>query len=290
MSILDGTESQEPVGSVEDPQAGSPEGQQPEGGGNPAWDSLRGKLDPVSFKAIESDLRNWESEAQKRIETNNSKYSWANELVSNGVTPEQIQQSLLITRQLNESPEKVFEALETFLTENGRIPTKAELKQEVKDNQDDPGGEPQTQADPRIDQIAEQQQRMADFLESQQQAAAQKDADDALAAEIEGVKKAHPEFDDRDIHEVIQRAALAAQLAASQGKQVQKLDFFAQDYVDNVRNRILSTPRTGDLAPKLLPTSGGNPPAANTQQALGYLSNGQTVDLVAELLTKGARQ
>ena len=40
-------------------------------GGNPAWDSLRSKLDPVSFHNIQDDLKTFDKNAESRISSLN---------------------------------------------------------------------------------------------------------------------------------------------------------------------------------------------------------------------------
>ena len=60
----------------------------------------------------------------------------------------------------------------------------------------------------------------------------------------------------------------------------------AADEFDSLRDRILSTPRPGDSAPKLLPTSGGNP-GSGQQRSVGELSRNETQDLIASYLTQG---
>lgn len=277
--------TEEVTQEVETPEGG-------ESGGNPAWNDLRSKLDLVSFKAIEPDLQKWDAEAQKRIESLNKQYGWAADLSKNGVTPEQIQKALTVAQRIDEDPAAIYTALGTFLEENGRLPNKAELKQEVADQQnEDPADEAEKPAeDPRFQTLMQQNERLTAMFEQQEQARAQQAADDALAAEVDKLKQAHPEFEDSDVREVLNRAFLAAQMAAQQGKEVpDSLETYAKDYIDNVRNRILQNPRAGDLAPKLIPTSGGTPAASNAQTTLGHMSRGQTQDLVAELLAKGAQ-
>lgn len=250
--------------------------------GNPAWESLRTKLDPIAFKAIEPDLKTWETEAQRRIESNNKQYGWAADLVKSGTTPEDIQRALLVATKLNENPEEIHQALGQFLRENGRLPDKQELADKVDEIQEDG-----PKADPRIDQLAAQQEQIANFIQSQQAEQIQAAADKALDQEIKALEAAHPEFSKEDIHEVISRAAFAAQLSKNQGKNTfPTLEEMAKDYNDNVRNRILSAPRAGGTAPRLLPTSGGVATSAATQKTIGSLENGQVQDLVAQLLSQ----
>lgn len=251
-----------------------------ESAGNPAWDEIRTKLDPTTFKLIEPSLRGWETNAQKRIEESNKQFGWAADLTKNGVTPEQIQQSLLIANKLNEDPAAIHEALGNFLRENGRLPDKQELQQQVEEDADD---DSEDSEDPRLSQLEQQQQQIAQFLQQQQEAQQLAEASAALDQEVEALKKAHPEFSADDVQEVMQRAAFKAQVSGN----VPPLEDMAAEYI-GLRNRILTTPRAADSAPRLLPTGGGVAQAGGGQKSLGQLDKNEAQNLVANLLSGGS--
>lgn len=246
--------------------------------GNPAWDEIRSRLDPTTFKLIEPTLKGWETSAQKRIEDSNKQYGWAADLTKRGVTPEQIQQSLLVADKLNEDPAAIHEALGNFLRENGRLPNKQELQEQVEDEADDAETD-----DPRFSKLEQQQEEMRQFLASQQEQQQIAQASAELDQEVEAVKKAHPDFQAEDIQEVMQRAALKAQVTGS----VPPLEDMAAEYI-GLRNRILTTPRAADSAPRLLPTGGGVAQATAGTKSLGQLDKTETQALVAQMIQGGA--
>ena len=253
--------------------------QQPSGdsGGNPAWDSLRSKLDPVSFHSIQDDLKNFDKNAESRIASLNQQLKQYNELGS----PEQLQNYAMIAQRLDTEPEVIYNALGEFLKQNGRLP---ETVQEMQDAVDEEEANESTDnpIDPRLAQLEQQQQMMQEFLAQQEQMRIQQEADVALEQEINELKQAHPDFTEDDVREVLMRAAFQLQ---SSGKAA-KLSEVAQEYVDKTVNRIRAVPRPGDSAPRLLPTSGG---IAGTQPntPLGKLSRDDVQNLIASSIQQG---
>lgn len=265
------SESSGPVGETT--------GQQTPGdsGGNPAWDSLRSKLDPVSFHSIEEDLKSFDKNAESRISSLNQQLKQYNELGS----PEQLQNYAMIASRLDTEPEVIYNALGEFLKQNGRLPnTEQELQDAV--DEEEATNESQSPVDPRLAQLEQQQQQMQDFLAQQEQMRVQQEADYTLEQEINELKQAHPEFSEDDVREVLMRAAFQLQ---SSGKTT-KLSDVAQEYVDKTVNRIRAVPRPGDSAPRLLPTSGGMP-GGQQAKPLGKLSRNDVQSLIASSIEQG---
>jgi len=253
--------------------------QQPteESGGNPAWDSLRSKLDPVSFHSIQEDLKNFDKNAESRISSLNQQLKEYNELGS----PEQLQNYATIAQRLDTETEVIYNALGEFLKQNGRMPeTEAELQDAV--DEEEAFGTEEAPVDPRLAQLEQQQQQMQEFLAQQEQVRVQQEADSALEQEIGELKKAHPDFTEDDVREVLMRAAFQLQSSGKAGK----LSDVAQEYVDKTVNRIRAVPRPGDSAPRLLPTSGGVP-AGQQATPLGKMSRNDVQSLIASSLEQG---
>ena len=268
------TEIQEPSGPVE--TAETPV-ETDSTGGNPAWESVRTKLDPVSFHAIEDELKKWDKNAESRISSLNQQLKSYSDLGS----PEQLQNYAAIAQKLDAEPETVYNALGEFLKQNGRLPeTEAELQDAVDEQEEAEEGNPTV--DPRIAQLEAQQQQMQEFLQQQEQLKMQQEADQALDQEIQELKQQMPDFTDEDVKEVLMRAAFQLQ---STGKSA-KLADVAQEYLDNTVNRIRAVPRPGDSAPRLLPTSGGLP-GGQQAPSLGKMSRNDVQDFIAASLQQG---
>jgi hypothetical protein len=248
-----------------------------ESGGNPAWDSLRSKLDPVSFHSIQEDLKNFDKNAESRISSLNQQLKQYSELGS----PEQLQNYAAIAQRLDTEPEVIYNALGEFLKQNGRLPnTEAELQNAV--DEEEATNESESPIDPRLAQLEQQQQQMQEFLAQQENMRIQQEADSALEQEINELKNAHPDFSEDDVREVLMRAAFQLQ---SSGKAA-KLSDVAQEYVDKTVNRIRAVPRPGDSAPRLLPTSGGMP-GGQQAKPLGKLSRDDVQNLIASSIQQG---
>lgn len=266
----------------------------PETGGNPAWEPFRSEFDPITYSRLEPLLKDLDRGVQQRFEKNAQEYGWAKDLVGQGLQPEYVQQAVSFAQMVQEQPEAIYEKLHAYLSETGRLPnaaTQEVLAKEVANEQQgtDPtaeGADPaqgfqlppevQKQLD-ELNQFKEQQQK---FIEEQAAAEQARQEDEQLANEITSLRDAHPEYSDEDIREVLNRALLKMEQT---GQPVSLADA-DQEYIAHL-NRIRSTPRPGQLAPTLLPTSGGAPTSA-APVSLGSRSRQETQDMIAGLLTQ----
>ncbi len=247
-----------------------------EGGGNPAWESLRTKLDPISFKAIEDDLKGWDKNAETRISNLNSQLKSYKDLGE----VDRLQSYAALAQQIDSNPEAIYEALGNFLRENGRLPeTQAEMQDALDDTEDDG----QEYRDPRLDQLEQQQEQMRQFIAAQEQQRIEQEADAALEQEIGQLQQKFPDFADEDIREVLMRAAF--ELSNGQPRSLEEV---AQEYIEKTVNRIRAVPRPGDTAPRLLPTSGGVPTSNGQGTPLGKMSRSDVQSLIAASLQQGA--
>lgn len=277
MSDVDGQESTEltesPELTTEAPQDHSTEEQ-----ANPFWGEVEKLTGPNVYQLIKPHLAKADTEARQRVEAVNQSYAPWKAFADQGIQPQQVQQAIAVVKQLNESPEQVFESLRSFLEREGRMPSQAELKQEVQEDTEE--------ADPRDQQLqalAEQQRLIAEFLQnqqlqSQQQAAAQ-EADTWLETEVSKLKDPKKGFDEADIKEIVRIAAFQAQQT---GQDPDSLAAAEAQYVA-MRDRIRTTPRPGQVAPRLPSGPGGGTPQ---QQAVdpSTLTKDQRRELVAQML------
>jgi myosin heavy subunit len=242
--------------------------------GNPAWESVRTKLDPVSFHAIEDELKKWDKNAESRISSLNQQLKSYADLGS----PEQLQNYVAIAQKLDTEPEVVYDALGQFLKQNGRLPQTEQELQDAVDEQE----ESENVVDPRLAQLEQQQEQMRQFLEQQEMMRIQQEADATLDQEIAELRAAQPDFSEDDIKEILMRAAFQLQ----SGNKAVKLADVANEYLEKTVNRIRAVPRPGDSAPRLLPTSGGVP-GGQQSKSLGKLSRNEVQDFIAASLQQG---
>lgn len=266
--------------AVDSAPAEAPESEAPKG--NPAWEEFRSQLDPISFSKIEPILAKQDQSVQQRIQSTNASYEPWKALADQGVTPETVNYALGVMQYVDENPVELFEYLEKFLNDTGRMPSREEVQDASAAGEI--GEEEAPQYDPRIDELAQQQEQMREFLEYQQQQAEAHEAEVALDNEISAFKTAHADVSDADLKEILGRTALIAQQNFAQGKQdIPSLEEVYSGWFTELRTRLLSSPRPGDSAPKLLPTSGGLPSSAPAK-GLGQMSRQDVQDFIASAI------
>ena len=269
---LEGTESAGTLDGGYEAETTGPESDS--SGYNPAWEPIKEKLGDAHFQLIQDELKGWDSGVNKRFESINSEFAPYKDLGS----PEELANYKNLANQLDENPEAMYEALGNFLRENGRLPS----NEEAQGIADDVAESEDSVIDPRIDELARGQEQIRDFLEQQEYMAIQREAETELAQEIEDLESSRGYSKD-DMQEIIRRAAF---LSADSDKIIPLT--VAADEFDSLRERILTTPRPGDSAPRLLPTSGGNP-ATSQPKSVGALSRNETQDLIAAFLSEANR-
>lgn len=252
-------------------------------GENPAWASLREKVDPITWETsvkpylAEQDL-NVQKQFQSRAEEL-KQFEWAKELTSAGHDPSQIQQAITLAQHIQENPAEVYKYLGEHLQRTGQMPTASQVEDAL--NDDTPvEGAPADETDLQK-QLREQQERFEEYVQQQEQDRLNQEADKAVEAEVSSLKTAHPEFSPDDIQEIITKAA---GLGAATGV-IPPLEEVAKQYQDFL-NRVRQTPTPGDAAPTLLPT-GGAAPATAQKTSLGKLTNSQVEDFIAKGLSQG---
>lgn len=250
---------------------------------NPFWGEVEKITGPNVYKLIQPHLAKADTAARQRVEAVNQSYAPWKELVDQGITPQHVQQALGVVHQLNSAPEQVYESLRSFLEREGRMPSQAELKQEVIEDESENEG----QNDPRDQKIQELQEQLQQFqgfvtgqFTAQQQQAAAQEADAWLEAEIGRLSDPKNGYDQADIQEIVRIAAFQSQTSG----QEPNLDAAAAQF-NAMRDRIRTTPRPGQTAPRLPMGPGGGSPQG--QVDLSSLTKDQRRELVANMLQSG---
>lgn len=254
-----------------------PEGES--GGFNPAWAPIREKIGDNLFQLIQPELSKWDKSAESRIASVNSQLAEYKQL---GEIPA-IQNAMNIAQRIDADPAEVYSRLGQFLQQTGRMPNQQEAQAIAEDVADEQADDQQV-VDPRLDQLAQQQEQMVQFLQQQQWEQEVARETQTLEAELSELKAKG--YSQEDIQSIYDFTVQIAEQRHHNGdnRPVTLADGAAQ--FDALRNRILSAPRAGDSAPKLLPTSGGSPSGAQ-QRPLGQLSRSETQDLIAARLAGG---
>lgn len=252
-------------------------------GGNPAWKPLQEKLG-VSFGLIQDDLKAMDKAAQSRIESVNAQFAPFKPLADQGYTPQSIQQALQIAKEIETDPLAFNQKYQSFLQATGRLPQTAGEVIQAEGMEDDADGDDASsiETNPQFQQLQQQQEQMREWVQQQQFEQSVNIESQKLDAETAALKQAHPELTDEDVSDITRQAAA---LAVTTGK-VPSLEEASKSFLAT-RNRILSQPRAGDSAPKLLPTSGGAPTASGQSKSLGKMDKNEITDLLAGMIAKG---
>lgn len=282
-----GDEGQESTSEVQEHEAApatETENHSTEEQANPFWGEVEKLTGPNVYKLIQPHLAKADTAARQRVEQVNQSYAPWKAFADKGITPEQVEQSFGVVRQLNDPQGQlqVYESLRNFLQENGRLPDEQELQQQVAEDE----GEGDPQDDPRFAALEQQNLAIAQFLQDQQmqaqRQAANQEADSWVESEISRLKDPKFGFDQSDIQEILRIASFQTQQT---GQMPESLDQAAQQYAA-LRDRIRTTPRPGQVAPRIPSGPGGGSP----QQAAidpSKLSRDDRRALVAQMLQSG---
>lgn len=249
---------------------------------NPFWGEVEKLTGPNVYKLIQPHLAKADTEARQRVESVNQSYAPWKQLVDQGITPEHVMQSIGVVRQLNDPQGQlqIYESLRNFLRENGRLPDQQELQEQVEEDTD-------PENDPRFDNLAKQQQAIVQFLQAQQQREQQAQIDQEADAwadnEWKRVTQAHPELSREDLADVAQ--ILAAQTNRGEEPNIDN----AVAAFSAMRDRIRTTPRPGQNAPRIPSGVGGGTPQGGAIDP-SNLSKDQRRELVAQMLQRGNQQ
>jgi|TARA_R100000482_G_scaffold124710_2_gene78547 hypothetical protein len=274
------TEAPEPV---EAPEPQEDHSEQGSSDSNPFWKEVEEAIGPNNYKLIQPHLTKADTEARNRISELNQSYAPWKAFADQGITPDQVTQSVGVVQRLNDpqGQVEVYESLRTFLEREGRLPNQAELSQEVEDNEESP----EEEADPRdaqLRELQEQQSKIQQFLQGQYETAQRQQmeaqADQELKSEIDTLRNTHQDLDDADMKEVVRIAAFAAQ----QGEEI-TLDQAYGKFAE-LRDRIRTAPRPSASAPRLPGGSGGSPSSAPVDPST--MTKQQRQDLVSQMLQR----
>lgn len=276
------TEYQEPTASETQIETTDHSAESHEQTNNPHWGEVERLTGPNVYKLIQPHLAKADTEARERISKLNQGYTPWKALADQGITPDHVQQALGVVRQLSDpdGQVQVYESLRTFLEREGRLPSGAELQQEVENNEEE-------EVDPRDQQLTvlqQQQQAVMQFLqqqqEAQQQQQIQQEADSWADQEWKRITTAHPDLSKEDLADVAQ--ILAAQTNRGEAPDLDR----AVASFSAMRDRIRTVPRPGQLAPRVPSGPGGGTPSAGGIDP-SSLSKDQRRDLVAQMLQQG---
>lgn len=252
------------------------EQQQQETGGNPAWQELYDVMPSNLHPQIKPVLEKWEQGTQQKFQEyseRDKRYEPYKDFIENDIPADRIAEALQLAQLIDTDPRGLLEQMQAFFGEDN-----SQQQQQQPQGQDDPNFEPSfedqpfdLESDPRFQQLAQQQDIIANFLAQQTQAELAQEADSALEAELNSLKESAGEFDERY---VLTLAASGMELADAV-KQYQEL-------VEGIRSR----PAPDANMPTVI--GGGGVPAETPD--MGNLTANDRKSLVMNILKQASEQ
>lgn len=262
--MSDFDEGQDPTAEISSEAENSQEvdtGQQTqsEGGINPVWEPIRNELG-LQFESIKPHLLDIDKGFNDGITKANAKYAPWKDFDEKGITPDKINESFTVLQRLNDNPEEVYAALGQFLQENGRLPKNAQEAEQALDDADEDESN-----DPRIAELQQQLEDLQNFQQAQQQQIQMEQlnakAEQEVSREYSTFEAAHPELSEQDRQWIYQQHYM---YAASGPQNIKSLEDVYKEF-SGLTDRIRSTPRPNDLAPRL-PGAGGGVPTGQSKR------------------------
>lgn len=184
-------------GNVADAAAGTEDQQT---GGNPAWQELYGVLPDSLHTVVAPVLEKWEQGTQSKFNEYAEKskaYEPYQTFVDNQIAPDQIEQALAVAQLIESDPQGFMQQMQSFFPGEQQQQTQQPQGQQPEGEGNYFEEKPfDLESDPRFQQLAQQQEIIANAMSQQYQAEIAKQEDAALDAELTRLREAHGEFDE----------------------------------------------------------------------------------------------
>ncbi len=248
-------------------QGTGPDGGDGSSGLNPAWDSVLSALPEEFHKIVTPEFQKWDQAAQQKIEAANAElkqFESFKPFVENGFTAADLDQGVQLLHQINQNPQAVYNALAEAYD---LTPAQVEAAMEGEGDDDE---EPETFFDPRVDQLQQGVELIAQNLLDQQQQKLNDQAERDLDAELKGLHEKHGDFNEQYV------------LSLKAVNPDMDLETAVQNYNAMAQSILQQNPRP--FAPSVMGNSGGG--AGLPSQAIDprTLDGKGTRDLVAQML------
>lgn len=270
---------QEAAAEVTDSTPDNPEptdnGGQDTGGDslNPAWSPLLEVLPTEFHSMVTPTLKEWDGKFQEQLQQVHSQYEPYKPFVDNHVPADQIEQALNVYNLINTNPELIYQQMQEFYGfgagGQGQEDPNSSGQQQAAGG-DDPFDINSPDADimqhPKVKELFENQQALAQFFVQQQEQEKLAAAEQQIEAEIATVKEKYPNLDEL----LIFQTATGANITLTE----------AADRLNAQYEQLLAQSR--QPAPKVFSANGGLP--AQQQPDPRKLNSTSTQDLVAQIL------
>ena len=242
---------------------------------NPPWQSQLEKF-PESVRHIARDaFTEWDKGTQQRFTAIQEKYKPYQSFVDQGVDAEKLNSAYGLSQLLEQDPPAFTRLLAKEL---GLTIQEAEAVAEEMAPDDN------SDLDPRIVQMQQQQQGLMDYIQNRDQeeqtARDIQQQEQSLTAELDQIERQFGVMT-LEVKNQVMREAL--RLSVEHNAPVTMTE--AYNSLESFVNSIRSAPRPGQNAPRIL-SSGGSVPIVPKGKTMGKMSNEETQNMVAEHLAR----
>jgi hypothetical protein len=240
---------------------------------NQAWNPLLDKLPKEFHSMITPDLKQWDQNYNNGIQKVHSQYADWKPFIDQQVAPDDVNNSLLIYKALNEDPQALIQQLIDYY--KYEIPQQSEQGQAGQSQEIGEEGIPyDITQHPEFQKMSQLVELMGQNTLQQNEQAMQQQAESQLDSEFATAHDTHGNFDD----------VWVSQMMYAQGVDI---DTAVAAYQAHIQQAIQNYRSPGQNAPVMMGGGGGLP---SQQTPVGQLTEAGRKKLVAETLARAAQQ
>lgn len=240
---------------------------------NPAWNNLLEKLPAGLHGLVIPELQSWDKNFQEKTTEVQSRYAPYQSLLDNNVPPEQVENALRTMQMLQQDPRKFYEELGKFYEaewgqgQEGQVTAPEEETFTLGEDDFD------ITKHPKFQELMQNQQVMAQYLQQQIEAEQQAAADKQIETDLKNLTEKYGEFDEEWV------------LALTMQKN-QSLEDSVKAYHEFV-TKVRTAPRAGDSAPPVFSPTGGVPSTHTDPRNMNRKDTRNLVAQLAKTLSEG---
>lgn len=250
--------------------------------GHPAWQEVLEGIPQEFHASLTAKLADMDKRAQDLVQGTQAQYAPYKEYIDANIPPEVLKQSLYLANQLQNDPEAfVQRAIENFKLEGY---TKAEAEEIVNSQVNEWDGEDITQH-PMMIQMAKQLEALNGIVTTQQNESQAQKEQREFDEYMEALQEHHK---DDGPFDTLYVASLMANNVEAEDAVKQYYDMINNAVASRIGTQQVSTPN----APPVVMGGAGNAGSGSASEPvkMGSLSNGETQDLVIQMIEKMNQQ
>lgn len=222
--------------------------------GHPAWEEVLGILPEGFHEPVKTRLSEMDRKAQERFQQVHSEYEPYKPFKEQGVSAQQLEAAMTLYRLAETNPETLYKQMGEYYG----FQTQGQGQEQDTNSDDERTDETEydlgeENADPRVTQLAEAQQRIEQHLQAQYEAQIQQEADTEINTAAEDIQQRFPGID----MDYVSNVALLESHRNPNLSAAQLFEKGAQQFVALQQRMIANRP--GNSAPVVMPAGGGTP-------------------------------